>query len=159
MINLGQYIQVKLWPQVTSRRGWEQQRSCQMIQQIMGLNNNFKPRFTRSIIAIVENIYWLHQGGSDRKNCRRPAITIGGIIERGITSGKKAKEVANSIKTTNGRIREEYGEVFSIRTWCQSSLLTRRNREVVDFTLSRVKNNSELTNLMNISRIEGYNGK
>ena len=37
--------------------------------------------------------------------------------------------------------------------------LTRRNREVVDFTRSRVKNDSELTNLMKMYRIEGYNGK
>ena len=37
--------------------------------------------------------------------------------------------------------------------------LTRRNREVVDFTRSRVKNNSKLTNLMKIIRIEGYSGK
>ena len=37
--------------------------------------------------------------------------------------------------------------------------LTRRDREVVDFTRSRVKNNSELTNLMKMYRIEGYNGK
>ena len=37
--------------------------------------------------------------------------------------------------------------------------VTRRNREVVDFTRSRVKNNSKLTNLMKIIRIEGYNGK
>ena len=34
--------------------------------------------------------------------------------------------------------------------------LTRRNREVVDFTRYRVKNNTELTNL---NRIQGYNGK
>ena len=40
-----------------------------------------------------------------------------------------------------------------------SFLLTRRNGEVVNFTRSRVKNNSKLTNLMKISRIEGYNGK
>ena len=39
------------------------------------------------------------------------------------------------------------------------SRLTRRDREVVDFTRSRVKNNSELTNLMKMYRIEGYNGK
>ena len=37
--------------------------------------------------------------------------------------------------------------------------VTRRDREVVDFTRSRVKNNSELTNLMKMYRIEGYNGK
>ena len=37
--------------------------------------------------------------------------------------------------------------------------LTRRDREVVDFTRSHVKNNSELTNLMKMYRIEGYNGK
>ena len=38
-------------------------------------------------------------------------------------------------------------------------LLTRRNREVVDFTQSRVNNNSKLTNLMKTIQIEGYNGK
>ena len=37
--------------------------------------------------------------------------------------------------------------------------LTKRDREVVDFTRSRVKNISELTNLMKMPRIEGYNGK
>ena len=37
--------------------------------------------------------------------------------------------------------------------------MTRRDREVVDFTRSRVKNNTELTNLGNYERIEGYNGK
>ena len=37
--------------------------------------------------------------------------------------------------------------------------LTKRDREVINFTLSRVKNNSKLTNLIKISRIEGYNGK
>ena len=37
--------------------------------------------------------------------------------------------------------------------------LTRRNREVVDFTRYRVKNNTELTNLMKMNRIQGYNGK
>ena len=33
------------------------------------------------------------------------------------------------------------------------------DREVVNFTRSRVKTKSKLTNLMKISRIEGYNGK
>ena len=37
--------------------------------------------------------------------------------------------------------------------------LTNRYREVVNCTRSYVKNNSKLTNLMKISRIEGYNGK
>ena len=37
--------------------------------------------------------------------------------------------------------------------------MTRRDREVVDFTRSRVKTKSKLTNLMKIIRIEGYNGK
>ena len=47
------------------------------------------------------------------------------------------------------------------RLWKLKNLvpLTRRNREVVNFTQSRVKNNSKLTNLMKIIRIEGYNGK
>ena len=38
-------------------------------------------------------------------------------------------------------------------------LVTRRNREVIDFTRSRVKTKTKLTNLMKIIRIEGYNGK
>ena len=38
-------------------------------------------------------------------------------------------------------------------------LLTRRNREVVDFTRYRVKNYSKLTNFKKFTRIEGYNGK
>ena len=37
--------------------------------------------------------------------------------------------------------------------------LTRGNRKVVDFIRSHVKNNSKLTNLMKLTRIEGYNGK
>ena len=37
--------------------------------------------------------------------------------------------------------------------------VTRRNREVVDFKRYRVKNNTELTNLMKMYRIQGYNGK
>ena len=37
--------------------------------------------------------------------------------------------------------------------------LTRRDREVVGFTRYRVKNNTELTNLMKMYRIQGYNGK
>ena len=37
--------------------------------------------------------------------------------------------------------------------------LTSRDREVVDFTRSRVKKKSKLTNLMKISRIEGSNSK
>ena len=36
--------------------------------------------------------------------------------------------------------------------------MTRRDHKVVDFTRSRVKNNSKLTNLMKMYRIEGYNG-
>ena len=40
-----------------------------------------------------------------------------------------------------------------------SGVLTKRDHEVVNFTRSRVKNNSKLTNLMKISRNEGYNGK
>ena len=41
----------------------------------------------------------------------------------------------------------------------QRGSVTRWDREVIDFTRSRVKNNSELTNLMKMYRIEGYNGK
>ena len=37
--------------------------------------------------------------------------------------------------------------------------LTRWDREVVDFSWYRVKNNSKLTNLKKFNRIEGYNGK
>ena len=37
--------------------------------------------------------------------------------------------------------------------------MTRRNREVVDFTRYHVKNITELTNLMKMNRIQGYNGK
>ena len=37
--------------------------------------------------------------------------------------------------------------------------MTRRNREVVDFKQYRVKNNTEVTNLMKMYRIQGYNGK
>ena len=37
--------------------------------------------------------------------------------------------------------------------------MTRQNCEVVDFTRYRVKNNNELTNLMKMNRIQGYNGK
>ena len=37
--------------------------------------------------------------------------------------------------------------------------LTRRNREVVDFTRYRVKNNSKLTNFKKFTRIKRYNGK
>ena len=35
----------------------------------------------------------------------------------------------------------------------------KRDREVVNCTRSRVKNNSRLINLVKISRIEAYNGK
>ena len=38
-------------------------------------------------------------------------------------------------------------------------VMTRRDREVIDFTRSCVKNNSKLTNLMKMYQIEGYNGK
>ena len=37
--------------------------------------------------------------------------------------------------------------------------MTRRDREVVDFTRYHVKNNSKLTNFNKFTRIEGYNGK
>ena len=39
------------------------------------------------------------------------------------------------------------------------ALLTKRDREVVENTRSHVKKKSKLTNLMNNSQIEGYNGK
>ena len=38
-------------------------------------------------------------------------------------------------------------------------LVTNQDHEVVNFTRSRDKNNSKLTNLMKITRIEVYNGK
>ena len=38
-------------------------------------------------------------------------------------------------------------------------LLTKQDPVVVNFTRSCVKNNSKLTNLMKISRNDGYNGK
>ena len=38
-------------------------------------------------------------------------------------------------------------------------LLTRRDREVVNFMRYRVKNNSKPTNFRKFTRIEGYNGK
>ena len=37
--------------------------------------------------------------------------------------------------------------------------MTRRDCEVVDFMRYRVKNNIELTNLMKMYQIQGYNGK
>ena len=37
--------------------------------------------------------------------------------------------------------------------------VTKRDREVVDFTRYPVKNNSKLTNFRKFTRIEGYNGK
>ena len=37
--------------------------------------------------------------------------------------------------------------------------MTNQDRVVINFTRSRVTNNSKLTNLVKISRIEGYNGK
>ena len=39
------------------------------------------------------------------------------------------------------------------------SKLTRREHEVVNFTRSRVRTKSKLTNLVKLIRIEGYNGK
>ena len=38
-------------------------------------------------------------------------------------------------------------------------LLTKRDREVIENTWSRVKIKSKLTNFMKLIRIEGYNGK
>ena len=38
-------------------------------------------------------------------------------------------------------------------------IVTRRDCEVVDFIRSLVKNNSDLTNLMKMYQIEGFNGK
>ena len=54
--------------------------------------------------------------------------------------------------------RERIGEACDgeLRKTCD---MTRWDREVVDFTRSRVKNNTKLTNLMKMYRMEGYNGK
>ena len=54
------------------------------------------------------------------------------------------------------RERQEGGEEESAM---KREALTRRDHEVVDFTRYRVKNISELTNLMKMYRIEGYNCK
>ena len=48
---------------------------------------------------------------------------------------------------------------FMLKERAKEWFLTRRDREVVDFTRYRIKNISKLTNLMKILRIEGYNGK
>ena len=37
--------------------------------------------------------------------------------------------------------------------------MTRRDREVIDFTWYRIKNYSKLINFRKFTRIEGYNGK
>ena len=50
-------------------------------------------------------------------------------------------------------------ELFIASFLNDSSSLTRRDCEVVDFTRYRVKNNSKLTNFKKFTRIEGYNGK
>ena len=42
---------------------------------------------------------------------------------------------------------------------CSRGGVTRRNREVVNFKRYHVKNNTELTNLMKMYQIQGYNGK
>ena len=42
---------------------------------------------------------------------------------------------------------------------CIGDVVTRRDREVVDFTRYRVKNYSKLTNFKKFTRIEEYNGK
>ena len=68
---------------------------------------------------------------------------------------EKRKEKREEKERRNGRKKE--GEEFIFPPFVRH--MTRRNREVVDFTRSRVKNNSKLTNLMKISRIKGYNGK
>ena len=38
-------------------------------------------------------------------------------------------------------------------------ILTDQDRVVINCTWSRIKNNSKLTNLAKLSRIQGYNGK
>ena len=50
-------------------------------------------------------------------------------------------------------------DFFNIGLCFVFSHVTRRNREVVDFKRYRVKNNTELTNLRKMYRIQGYNGK
>ena len=54
---------------------------------------------------------------------------------------------------------EDHAYISRGREHFISGIVTRRNHEVVDFTRSRVKNISKLTNLMKIILIEGYNGK
>ena len=48
------------------------------------------------------------------------------------------------------------GRIIQPLEWC---VLTERINAVVNCTLIHVKNKAKLTNLMKISRIEGYNGK
>ena len=52
-------------------------------------------------------------------------------------------------------------QYFNMRIRKKTTLgkLTNRDREVINFIQSRLKNNPKLTNLVKISRIEGYNGK
>ena len=57
----------------------------------------------------------------------------------------------------NHQIKIHLGTRAEIKP-CLHEEQTRRNREVVDFTRSRVKSNSKLANLMKLTRIEGHNG-
>ena len=66
---------------------------------------------------------------------------------------------SNSLSNQLCRLRKAlYGLKQSPRAWF-GRFLTRRDREVVDFTRYRIKNNTKFTNLMKMLRIEGYNGK
>ena len=58
--------------------------------------------------------------------------------------------------------KDAENEVLPQRIWRKKMTekeVTSGGHEVVDFTRSRVKTKSKLTDLMKISRIEGYNGK
>ena len=52
-----------------------------------------------------------------------------------------------------------YDVFIKVLSAYQASYLTDQDREVVNCTRSRAKIKSKLTNLMKISRIEGYNDK
>ena len=56
-------------------------------------------------------------------------------------------------------IGNEIREFMGYKRYLCVCVLTRRDREVVDFKRYRVKNYTELTNLMKMYRIQGYNGK
>ena len=73
-------------------------------------------------------------------------------------SAKPWKNAGSAVGTAQ-RVREDGEEKWHKREGCREKRLMRRDREIVDFTRSRVKNNTELTNFRKFTRIEGYNGK